>query len=240
MVVNMGDIKYNSLPPLIDEEIIRKASKLSSAQLADGMKELGIPCDGCMEAGILPVSDSMKVIGTACTVSTNNGDNFPIHVSIYQGNPGYVLIVDGKGHKGHAYLGDLLVSAAKAVGLNGIVIDGFIRDKATLIDLGFPVFAKGFMQRGPTKKEPGEINTEIKCGGICVKPGDLVLGDYDGITVVPRNLIEIVLEKAEKKNKYEIERRKIIEEYNKCKMEGKEVPNLAPQWVNEMLEKLEL
>ncbi|MDD4437206.1 MAG: RraA family protein [Tissierellia bacterium] len=236
----MGDIKYNSLPPLIEEEIIQMASKLSSAQLADGMKDLGMLCDGCMEASILPVSDSMKVIGTACTVSTNNGDNFPIHVSIYQGRPGYVLIIDGKGHQEHAYLGDLLMSAAKAVGLNGIVIDGFVRDKATLIDLDFPIFAKGFMQRGPIKKEPGEINTEISCGGICVQPGDLVLGDYDGITVVPRNLIEIVLEKAEKKNNYEIERRKLIEEYNKCKMEEKEVPNLAPQWVNDMKEKLKL
>lgn len=236
----MSDIKYNPLPSLISEELIQKASKLSSAQLSDGMKGLGIIGDGCMEADILPVSDSMKVIGTACTVSTNNGDNFPIHVSIYQGKPGYVLVIDGKGNEEHAYLGDLLTSAAKAVGLNGMVVDGFVRDKGTLIDMNYPIFAKGFMQRGPNKKEPGELNTEINCGGICVQPGDLILGDYDGITVVPRNMIEIVLENAEKKNNYEIERRKLIEEYNKCKAEGKEVPDLAPQWVNDIKEKLKL
>lgn len=236
----MSGIKYNTLPPLIAEEIILKVSKLSTSQLADGMKDLDIKDDGCMEAGIMPISNSMKMIGTVCTVSTGNGDNFPIHVAVYQGKPGYVLVIDGKNHEEHAYLGDLLVSAAKAVGLNGIVIDGYVRDKAALIDLGLPVFTKGFMQRGPVKKEPGEINTEISCGGIRVQPGDLILGDYDGITVVPRNLIDIVLEGAEKKNKYEIERRKLIEEYNRCKAEGKEVPDLAPHWVNEIKEKLAL
>lgn len=236
----MSDVNYKELPPLLPYDIIERASKLSSAQLADGMKGLGIQRDGCMDVGILPVNKNMRIIGTASTVSTNEGDNFPIHVAIYQGQPGYVLVIDGKGHEEHAYIGDLMVSAADAIGLNGIIVDGCVRDKTTLIKLGFPVFAKGFMQRGPIKKEPGEINTEVSCGGIKVQPGDLVLGDYDGVTVVPRDLIQTALEMAEKKSAYEVERRILINEYKKCREEGKKTPDLAPGWVNDMKEKLGL
>lgn len=234
----MDDIKYYEFPQLIPEDIIIRASKLSSAQLADGMKGLGIKSDGCMCAEIMPVCESMRVIGTACTVGTDNGDNFPIHVAIYQGKPGYVMVIDGKGHKEHAYMGDLMMSAAKAIGFNGVVVDGYVRDKVTLKELGMPVYAKGFMQRGPIKKDPGEINVSIDCGGTTVNPGDLVFGDYDGVTVVPRDMIEAVLENAEKKDAYEVERRKAIEEYAACKEKGGQTPELAPEWVNEMKKKL--
>lgn len=236
----MSEYKYNKLPQLISDEIIQRVSKLSSAQLADGMKGLGIHRDGCMNAGIMPVNESMRTIGTAYTVSTENGDNLPIHIAIYQGKPGYVLIVDGKGHEDHAYMGDLLISAARAIGLNGVVVDGYVRDKATLNKLNFPVFSKGFMQGGPSKNIPGEINTDIVCGGVKVCPGDLIFGDYDGVTIVPRDMIEAVLINAEKKDAYENERRSAINGYTKCKEEGKEVPNLAPNWVNEIIGKLDL
>lgn len=233
----MGEVKYNKLPPLLSEEIIQRASKLSSAQLADGMKGLGLHRDGCMHADIMPVNESMKTIGTAYTVSTENGDNLPIHIAVYQGKPGYVLIVDGKGHEDHAYMGDLLISAAQAIGINGVVVDGCVRDKSTLNKLNFPVFARGFMQRGPSKNIPGEINVDITCGGVKVCPGDLVFGDYDGVTIVPRDIIEAVLVNAEKKDAYENERRSVIEEYIKCKEEGRKTPDLVPNWVNEMIYK---
>lgn len=85
----MGTVNYNKLPPLIPDELIERVSSLSSAQLCDGMIGLGILRDGCMDANVMPVAETMKVIGTAYTVSTDNGDNFPIHVAIYQGQPGY-------------------------------------------------------------------------------------------------------------------------------------------------------
>lgn len=147
-------------------------------------------------------------------------------------------MIDGKGHTDHPYMGDLMASAAKAIGFNGIVVDGYIRDKVGLKELGLPIFSKGFMQRAPIKKNPGEINTVITCAGVTVHPGDLVVGDYDGVTVVPRDMVEAVLEKAEKKDAHEIERRKTISEYARCREEGKETPDIAPGWVNEMKEKL--
>ena len=117
------------------------------------------------------------MVGTACTVDTEDGDNFPVHVAIYQGKPGYVLVVAGKGYTERAYMGDLMGSAADAIGLAGIVVDGYVRDKTGLAALDIPIYAKGFMQRSPLKKGPGEINTIVTCAGVKVAPGDRVVGD---------------------------------------------------------------
>ena len=91
--------EYYDLPKLIDPALIQRASQFGSAELADGMKGLGIPQDGCLDASILPIDEHTKMVGTAYTVDTKDGDNFPIHVAIYSGKPGYVLMVDGKGYQ---------------------------------------------------------------------------------------------------------------------------------------------
>jgi regulator of RNase E activity RraA len=228
---------YYSLPPLVPEALVKKAAEFGSANLCDGMKGLGIACDGCMEASMLPLDEHSFMVGTACTVETQEGDNFPIHVAIYQGKPGYVLVVDGNGYMGSAYMGDLMAGAAKAIGFEGVVLDGCVRDRLGIKEMQFPVFSKGIMQRGPSKKGPGKINTSIKCGGIGVHPGDLVVGDCDGVAVVPRDRIEEVLEASGKKVAYEIQRRDAIAEYARCRKEGEPLPNLAPSWVIEMLSK---
>ncbi|MDY5931893.1 MAG: RraA family protein [Candidatus Ornithospirochaeta sp.] len=228
---------YNAFPDLIDPEIIKRASKFGSAELADGMKGLGIPNDGCLAYDVLPIDEASRLCGTAATVETQDGDNFPIHVAIYQATEGYVLVIDGKNYKDRGYLGDLIGGAAKAVGVNGIVIDGLVRDRIGLKEMGLPVFSRGFQQHGPSKIGPGRINTPIVCAGVPVKPGDLVLGDADGVTVVPREHIEEVLAKAEEKEDYEKKRRVAIAEYERCKKEGLPLPQLAPKWVLEMLDK---
>ena len=232
----MAENKYLDLPELIPEELIERAKKLSPAQLCDGMAALGIERNGCMDASLMALDENKVMIGTACTVDTEDGDNFPIHVAIYAGKPGYVLCVAGKGYTERAYMGDLMGGAAEAVGLNGIIIDGYVRDKVGLSNLDIPIFAKGFMQRSPAKKGPGEINTVVTCAGVKVHPGDLVMGDYDGVTVVPRERIEEVLEAAEKKGSYETKRRETIAEYKECRKKGLPLPDLAPGWVKEMLE----
>ena len=91
------------------------------------------------------------------------------------------------------------MGACQAVGFEGMVVDGFTRDRDGNIELGFPVYSKGFMPNGPVKKQEGNINTKISCGGVPVCPGDLVMGDSDGVCVIPREYIEIVLDKAEEK-----------------------------------------
>ena len=227
---------YDPYPEALDEAVLSRAAKFGSAELADGMKGLGIKNDGCMDAAILPIDENTRVVGTAVTVETKDGDNFPIHVAIYQGMPGYVLVIDGKGYDGKAYLGDLIGGAAKAVGLNGIIVDGMVRDKRGLKEMGLPVFSRGFMQRGPSKIGPGTINKTIMCAGAQVEPGDLIVGDSDGVSVVPRERIEEVFAAAEKKLQYEEKRRVTIAEYESCKENGDPLPQLAPQWVLDMLE----
>jgi len=228
---------YHEPAELIPQALLERAAKLGTAQLCDGMVGLCIPREGCLDAAIMPVSGTMAMAGTAYTVETCDGDNFPIHVAIYQNKPGYVLMVDGKGYSECAYVGDLMVGAAHAIGISGIVIDGLVRDKEGLTKLGLPVFSRGFMQRGPIKKGPGAINIPITCGNVRVNPGDLVVGDYDGVTVIPRDAITAVLEKAEKKGAYEAERRETIRHYRECRTMNKPLPNLAPDWVTEMLKK---
>lgn len=223
------------MPELLPDIVIQRARQLNAAQLADGMKGLGIPNDGCMDAGILPVDLHMRVVGTAMTVDTRDGDNFPIHVATYSGKPGYVMVIDGKGCPDKAYFGDLIMGAASAIGYEGMICDGYVRDRAGCIELGMPVFARGFMQRGPGKQDPGEINLPVRCGGITVSPGDLVVGDYDGVTVVPRDRIEEVLSKAEEKKAYEEKREETISAYRAAVQAGTERPELAPAWVLDML-----
>lgn len=232
----MNTEHYLPLPDLIPAELLERFRKLSPAQLCDGMQSLGIPRNGCMDADLMPLDESKVMLGTAYTVDTEDGDNFPIHVAVYQGQPGYVLVVAGKAYPGRAYIGDLMAGAAQAVGLSGMVIDGCVRDKVPLAQLDIPIYAKGFMQRSPGKQGPGKINATVTCAGVEVAAGDLVFGDYDGVTVVPRARLLEVLEASEKKSLYENQRREVIDEYTRCRDSGLPLPALAPAWVTQLLE----
>lgn len=228
----------NSCAPLLSKDVIRRCEKLGVALLLDGVKaaKLNIPNDGCMDAQIMPVACGMSVIGTALTIDTSNGDNFPIHVASYsQPGDGYVMVIDGKGYTERAYFGDLIMGACQAAGFEGMVIDGYTRDRDGNIALNFPVYSRGFMPRGPIKKDLGGINVPITCAGVHVEPGDLVMGDSDGVCVIPRRYIPVVLEEAEKKLAYEQKRTETIKAYRIARAGGAPLPQLAPQWVLDML-----
>jgi len=222
---------YKELPELIPEEFIERALKLSSALLCDGMIELGLIKDGAMDYSIKPVDDSLKMAGTAATVHTEEGDNYPVNAGLYRGKPGYVLVVDGKNNKERAYIGDLMARTAKAKGFKGIVVDGLVRDKIDLRNIKFPVFCRGYIQRKPTKIKSGELNTVVNCGGLRVAPGDLVFGDHDGVTVVPRKYIEKVLNKGEEKFENDKKREELIIEYEEAEKSGNKLPDLTPDWL---------
>ena len=224
--------------PLLDSSIIERVKRLNVPLLLDGVKaaKLAILNEGCMDAAINPVERGMTVVGTALTIETCDGDNFPIHVASYsQPGDGYVMVIDGKGYDKRSYLGDLIMGACQAAGFEGIVIDGYTRDKDGNIELGFPVYSRGSMPRGPNKKNEGNINTPIMCAGVKVNPGDLVVGDSDGVCVIPKEHIETVLAEAEKKAEYEVNREKTIAAYREARKNGTELPVLAPKWVLDML-----
>jgi len=227
------------MPPL-SPEVIARAEALSCSLLLDGAKALGLslPGGGCLPHAIRPVNAQHKMVGTALTVFTQPGDNRPIHLAIYGAKqPGYALVIDGHAYERCAYMGDLMLGACKALGFSGVVINGYIRDWDGVTALDFPVYSRGFLPPAPTKEKDGEVNAPICIGSVTIHPGDLVMGDCDGICVIPREHVEAVLEAAEKRKAYEEARQAVIDEYVRAKDAGKPLPDLTPAWVKDVLKK---
>lgn len=128
---------------------------------------------------------ALKLCGPAFTLRVRPGDNLMVHKALMMVQPGDVLVIDGGGDVSQAVIGGLVRTTALRVQLGGIVIDGAVRDLEELAEGILPVFAAGHTHRGPSKDGPGEINVPIACAGLCVLPGDLVLGDADGVIAIP-------------------------------------------------------
>jgi RraA family protein len=135
----------------------------------------------------------LAMCGPAVTVRVRPGDNLMIHVALQMVQPGDVLVVDGAGDCTQALMGGLMRTTALARRLGGIVIDGAVRDLAEWAEGGLPVYARGHTHRGPSKDGPGEVNIPIACAGMSVLPGDLVLGDADGVLSVPAAQVAALL-----------------------------------------------
>jgi RraA family protein len=175
-------------------DVVRKASQFQPAILADVQGRRGT-----MHGRIAALSPSMKLAGPAFTIEVRGGDNLMIHTALSLAKPGDVLVIDGKTDLTCALMGALMMNTAKVIGLAGVIIDGAVRDVEELRALGFPVFAAGSNPNGPTKFVPGRLNWPVGVGGISVQPGDLVVGDADGVVVVERDKAESLLAAAQKK-----------------------------------------
>lgn len=138
-----------------------------------------------MAAAIKPVAPGMRLAGQARTVTGMVGDNGVSHVATALARPGEVLVIDAKGHADVAVWGGVATRAALARKIAGVVIDGAVRDVAEIRALGFPCFARAAVPAGPHKGFGGTIDGAISCAGCPVAPGDIVLGDDDGVAVVP-------------------------------------------------------
>lgn len=152
---------------------------------------------GPLDGAVRPLDDSWKVAGRAFTVELAPGHNIWVHRAVYRASPGDVLVVSCGGGYDYGYWGDILTTAAKAVGLAGLVIDGCIRDAAEIKAVGFPVFARGLCVRGTGKDASiGGMGTSSHVAGVLVRTGDIVVGDVDGIVVVPADVVDDVAAKA--------------------------------------------
>jgi 4-hydroxy-4-methyl-2-oxoglutarate aldolase len=149
-----------------------------------------------LDPSIKPLQDSYKVAGRAFTVKIPAGDNTMVLKAIKEASPGDVLVVDAKGESYRAVAGDFVVSLAQKLGIAGIIVDGVIRDLIGVRSLNFPVFSKGTTVAASFKNGAGEINVPISCGGVSITPGDIIVGDADGVVVIPQADAEKVLEKA--------------------------------------------
>lgn len=152
-----------------------------------------------LDSSIKPLQDHYHIVGPARTVQLPVGDNALLLKAMQEATPGDILVVDAKGDTYRAIAGDFVVGMMQTLELGGLVVDGVIRDIADIRELNFPVFSKGSAVASGGKNGPGNVNTAISCGGAAVSNGDIIIGDTDGVTVVPQHQAEIVLQAAQDK-----------------------------------------
>lgn len=165
-----------------------------------------------MDSRVRNLNHGMKVIGPAFTVRVPPTDNLMIHKALTLIKPGDVLVIEGGGNHSWALMGWLMVNTAMKLGISGIVMDGCVRDIEEIIKSGFPVFSAGISPNGPFKEGPGEINFPISCGGQVVHPGDVIIGDDDGVVVLKQDFAEETIDEVHKIIQREDNRLKELEE----------------------------
>ncbi|MBV1757644.1 MAG: RraA family protein [Dethiosulfatibacter sp.] len=176
-----------------DVELVNQFKGIPSSNINDEMNRLY-----CMNSSIRPLNH-IPLLGTAITVKAPIGDNLIFHKALDIAQPGDVIVVDGAGACDRSLAGEIMFTYALKRGIKGIVVDGAVRDLDGIRKLGLSVYAKAITPQGPYKNGPGEINVPICCGGMVVFPGDIIVGDQDGIVVIrPEDAVEI-LDKAKKK-----------------------------------------
>lgn len=185
-----GKIGFRVLPApsRLPQALVPRFRGLSAPNLADAMGRFN-----WMDPGI-GARSGLALCGLAVTVRTRPADNLMVHQALALAERGDILVVDTCGDTGSAVFGELMATTAAAKGLGGIVVDGAIRDVEAMIRLGLPAFSRTVSPGGCDKDGWGEVNLPISCGGAVVMPGDLVVGDRDGVAVVPRAEAEAVLE----------------------------------------------
>lgn len=149
-----------------------------------------------LDATIKPLKEEYRVAGRAFTVKMPVGDNLVVLKAIREAQPGDVLVIDAKGDTYRAIAGDFILGLAQTLGIKGVIADGVIRDIVGAKELNYPVFCKGTTIAASGKAGEGAIKVPISCGGVTIHPGDIIVGDADGVVAIPRALEEEVLEKA--------------------------------------------
>lgn len=183
-------------PERVADTLTQAARALPTATLHEAGGKIG-----ALPSAIKPVATGMAFAGSALTVHSPPGDNLWLHRALDISRPGDVLVVHVNGAYEHGYWGEIMATMAIARGLAGLVIDGCVRDGALLAEFGFPVFARGLCIRGTGKDfgATGWINHPVRIGDVTVNAGDLVVGDGDGVVVVPRERADDVVARSVKR-----------------------------------------
>lgn len=166
-----------------DPDLVRRFGGFDTPTISDLMNRLYTMC-----TDIRPVTGpGLRLLGPACTVKVYPGDNLMVHKSLDVACPGDVVVVDASSSTTFAVLGDLVATKGRHRGIAGFVVDGLVRDLPGILELGnMPVYARGISPIGPLHRGPGEVNYPVSVGGIVVHAGDIVVGDLNGVVVVPQ------------------------------------------------------
>lgn len=171
-----------------DRSLVEAFAKIPSAIISDNLNRM-------VAAGpsVRPMHKEGTLAGTALTVKTRPGDNLMIHKATDIAQPGDVIVVDAGGDLTNALIGELIISHARSRGVVGFVVNGAVRDMDVIAVDDYPVYGAGVSHRGPYKDGPGEVNVPIALDGMVIAPGDIVIGDLDGVVCIPREEAESVL-----------------------------------------------
>ncbi|MHA6691588.1 RraA family protein [Devosia sp. A449] len=208
--------------PRVEQVWVDRFASLPVANVSDAMSRMFAG-----GASLRPMHAGGSLAGPALTVRTSPGDNLMIQKAIDIAGSGDVIVVDGGGEVTNALVGELMIAHARNRGIAGFVINGAIRDHKMISAGNFPVFAVGVTHRGPHKNGPGEINVSVSLDGMVVSPGDLVLGDADGVVAVPQSHLAEVFEIAEEKYRMEAAQLVAITERRNSR-----------DWINDALRRL--
>jgi len=177
--------------PVASAEVLQALAGIVTPHLSDNLaRREGI-------SGLRRYNGAGKLVGTALTVKTRPGDNLLIYKAMMLVQPGHVLVVDAGGDLSNAVLGEIMKRYLQVHGCAGVVVDGAIRDVAAFEADSFPCYARGHIHRGPYKDGPGEVNVPVSIGGQVINPGDIVVGDEDGLVSFPPSEAEALIAAAQ-------------------------------------------
>ena len=198
-------IKQNFVRP--DRTLVEAFANIPVANIGDNMNRIA-----CMNARVRPMNSS-RLLGCAFTVKVRTGDNLMFHKAIDMAQPGDIVVIDAQNEQSYAIFGELMILWLRRRGITGVVVDGCIRDYDNISAMtDIAVYATGITPNGPLKEGGGEINFPVMCGGLVVNPGDIIVGDSDGVVVINPADAPDVLKKALAQNAKENQSMKDIEQ----------------------------
>jgi len=186
--------RYNEQARRLNPEVINCARKIPTTVLSDVMKGMYT-----MSYQIHPMYPAKKMVGSALTVKVRSADNLMLQKAVNMVSPGDVVVVDMQGTMAYSACGEVMSGCMQKLGAEGLLVDGAVRDVNGIVETTMPVYAKGRICNCGDKDGPGEVNFPIVCGGIPVFPGDIIVGDENGVVVIPFDDAEDVLEMAKEK-----------------------------------------
>lgn len=192
MSTSSSPFLINPMPTPLTATIAAELSGIVVSHLSDNLQRLS----GFV--GLQRIHRSKKLVGTAVTIKSRPGDNLMIYKALMLMQPGHVLVVDGGAEVTNALVGELIMMYAQQRGCAGFVLDAAVRDTAAFQEADFPCYARGISHRGPYKNGPGQINVPVTIGGQVVHPGDVIVGDEDGVVSFPQSEAENLIAAARK------------------------------------------
>ncbi|MVW78626.1 RraA family protein [Bordetella sp. 02P26C-1] len=187
---NASTFTVNAAAPVLSAELAQAFQGIVTPHLSDNLhRQSGV-------VGLHRYNRKGKLVGTALTVKTRPGDNLFIYKAMTLIQPGHVLVVDAGGDVNNACVGELMKLYLQQRGCAGLIVNGAIRDVVAFENDSFPCYARGHVHRGPYKDGPGEVNVPVTIGGQVIQPGDVIVGDEDGLVSFPVAQAESLIEKA--------------------------------------------